>query len=79
MQVHKILTPVVDDGGRRYTPVVHGRRRDDGKWEGWLEFHGDGATLQTDRETTQSDLDDLSYWASGLEKAYVEGAFHRAH
>ncbi len=78
MQVHKISTLVVDDVGRRFTPVVHGRRRDDGRWDGWLEFHADGATLQTDRETTQSNLDDLSYWASGLETAYVEGAFRRA-
>jgi hypothetical protein len=70
---------VVDEQGRRFAPVVHGRQRNDGLWEGWLEFDAHDAVLQTDRETTQSTLADLSYWASGLETTYLEGAFRRAH
>jgi hypothetical protein len=49
-------------------------------WHGWLEFLpvAGGPTLSTDRETTQPDRDALSYWASGLERVYLEGALSRA-
>ena len=49
-------------------------------WYGWLEFvpiEG-GVTLRTERETTQPDREALAYWASGLERVYLEGAFRRA-
>jgi len=71
---------VRDAHGSRYTASVHGQERDDGSWEGWLEFTGidGGLVLRTDRETTQRTVDDLAYWASGLEPAYLEGAFNRA-
>ena len=35
--------------------------------------------LQTDRETTQSTLEGVAYWATGLEPIYFEGAFDRAY
>jgi hypothetical protein len=69
-----------DGCGVQYTPHAYGEARDDGKWEGWLEFEPDsgGAPLRTGRETTQPDRDALAYWASGLEAVYLEGALWRA-
>jgi hypothetical protein len=60
---------------------AHGEERDDGTWEGWLEFSpaaGEGPTRRTGRETTQPNRDALRYWASGLEPLYLDGAFARA-
>jgi len=56
------------------------RRADDGLWEGWIEFRlSDGsATLRTGRETVQSNLQSLKYWATGLEPTYLDGALARA-
>jgi hypothetical protein len=64
-----------------YTVHVIGRPHEDGTWEAWLRFdpdEGDGPALETDRETTQPNLKDLEYWATGLETAYLEGALARA-
>ena len=57
-----------------------GSPRDDGTWEGWLEFDSidAGATLRTPRETTQPNRADLEYWATGLTPVYLEGALERA-
>ena len=56
------------------------RQQPDGTWRGWLDFTPTegGPILTTDRETTQSTLEAVSYWASGLEPVYLEGAFERA-
>jgi hypothetical protein len=66
--------------GSIYRARVCGRPRDDGTWEGWLEFDPIdlGATLQTPRETTQPNRADLEYWATGLTPVYLEGALDRA-
>lgn len=66
--------------GARYVIRVYGRERVDGTWEGWLEFVAVGAAVvwRTDRETTQSNREDLAYWARGLEPTYLQGAFSRA-
>jgi hypothetical protein len=63
-----------------YTARVCGRPRDDGTWEGWLEFvPNDGAAVvRSQRETTQPNLVDLEYWATGLTPVYLEGALERA-
>jgi hypothetical protein len=62
-----------------YIARVYGQVRNDGTWEGWLEFSTPtGSTLRTDRETTQSNFDHLTYWATGLEPTYLEGALMRA-
>jgi hypothetical protein len=65
---------------RVYTAQVCGRERDDGTWEGWLEFVPDdgSAVVPTQRETTQPNLVDLEYWATGLTPVYLEGALARA-
>jgi hypothetical protein len=66
--------------GRSYTARACGREREDGKWEGWIEFSPDdsGDVLRSPRETTQPNRQDLAYWASGLSAAYLEGALARA-
>lgn len=66
--------------GTSFMITVCGRERSDGTWEGWLEFAPDDASpvLQTRRETTQPNLTDLRYWASGLTAVYLEGALARA-
>jgi hypothetical protein len=72
-------TPVADHAGRVYLPRVWGERRADGRWEGWIEFQDTTTShvLTTDRETTQPNLHDLQYWASGLTEVYLEGALDR--
>ena len=56
-----------------------GRIREDGLWEGWIEFErNDGILMRTERETTQPNRTDLAYWATGLTPVYLEGAFRRA-
>lgn len=69
-----------DARGMDYTAHAYGEARDDGTWEGWLEFEPatGGAARRTGRETTQPDRAALSYWASGLEPIYLDGAFARA-
>jgi hypothetical protein len=62
-----------------YVARVYGQPREDGTWEGWLEFSNPlTSTLRTDRETTQSNLDQLTYWATGLQPTYLDGALTRA-
>jgi len=80
MLVLPLMAQLEAHDGSRFAAAVHGREREDGLWEGWLEFSSTGkhVVLRTERETTQSTYDGLAYWASGLEPAYVEGAFERA-
>lgn len=49
-------------------------------WEGWIEYLpvNGGTAARTERETTQSNREDLSYWASGLSEEYLESALERA-
>jgi hypothetical protein len=72
---------ITDPAGSRYFAQAAGRKRDDGLWEGWLEFVpvGESAELLTSgRETTQPNRKDLDYWAQGLSKVYLQGALARA-
>ena len=72
--------PLRTTGGRVYTVRACGRERIGGTWEGWLEFVPDDGTevLRSGRETTQPNLVDLEYWATGLTPVYLEGALERA-
>jgi hypothetical protein len=49
-------------------------------WAGFVEFlpAGGGSTVRTGHETTQSNVQGVAYWATGLELVYFEGALHRA-
>src|SRR4051794_29955514 len=72
-------SPLTLRDGRVYTAQVCGRVRDDGIWEGWLEFvpHDGSAVLRSARETTQPKASDLEYWATGLTPVYLRGALER--
>lgn len=77
--IHELAEPFRSDDGLLYSVRVYGREREDGTWVGWLEFSNPlTRTRATERETTQSKLDDLSYWALGLEPIYLDGAFARS-
>jgi hypothetical protein len=67
--------------GSRWVPRACGRVADDGLWEGWIEFlpTAEGAEpARSGRETEQPNRDDLTYWAQGLSRTYLEGALERA-
>jgi hypothetical protein len=73
-------SPLALTDGRVYIAQASGRERDDGTWEGWLEFLPDDGSLvlRSQRETTQPNLGALEYWASGLTPVYLRGAVERA-
>jgi hypothetical protein len=73
-------TPVRSTKGVAYAAKACARQRSDGLWEGWIEFEDtvSGRALRTTRETTQPNLQDISYWATGLTNTYLEGALERA-
>ena len=64
--------------GRFYVARVCGRGREDGLWEGWIEFVAPDQVVRTGRETTQPSYDLLRYWATGLTAGYLDGALLRA-
>ena len=72
-------SPLMLPDGRVYTAQACGRERDDGIWEGWLEFVPDDGSvvLRSQRETTQPNLADLEYWATGITPVYLQGALVR--
>ena len=77
----KFDEPITDPIGAKYFAQAVGREREDGLWEGWLEFiaaHVGSPTIDSGRETTQPNRADLEYWAQGLTKAYLQGALVRA-
>lgn len=78
--IHEFTDPVADPEERPHTARVWGQADRSGQWQGWLEFlpQDGGAALQTSRETTQSTMDHLVYWAGGLSRTYLEMALRRA-
>jgi len=72
-------TPLSTTDGQEYVAQAMGTQRTDGLWEGSIEFvPKEGAPLRSPRETTQPNLTDLEYWATGLTPVYLEGALERA-
>jgi len=72
--------PVVDESGR-YAARAVGRLADDGMWDGWLEFEpldSDQPVVVGPVESRQPEAHDLTYWASGLTRVFLEGALKRA-
>jgi hypothetical protein len=67
--------------GRFMAGRVYASQQAGGLWQGWLVFFpmDGGRSIATDRETTQSTLDAIGYWAGGLTPVYVEGAVERAY
>src|SRR5262245_41919759 len=77
--VAQFATPVRDRSNALYDAKACGREREDGLWEGWIEFENraTGKRFRSFRETTQPNLVDLKYWATGLTPVYLEGALDR--
>ena len=77
--VHQLSTPL-SLHGTPYTAQVWGEHRDDRLWEGWIVFvpSNGGLVLSAERETSQSNIEALAYWATGLEPIYLDGALARA-
>jgi hypothetical protein len=69
-----------DATGRGYGVRVRGHQGADGFWDAWLEFvpEDGGPVRRTEHDTRQRSREDLTFWASGLEPTYLEGAFERA-
>lgn len=77
----KFDEPIRDVDGATYFAQAAGRKREDGLWEGWVEFtrmSEDGPSFASGRETTQPNRADLEYWAQGLSQVYLQGAIARA-
>jgi len=70
----------VGPDAQRYLVRVWGQGRSDGTWVAWLAFvAADREQVRvTPRETSQSSLEGVRYWASGLQPSYLAGAFQRA-
>jgi hypothetical protein len=78
--LHEFAVRVDDRQAVAYVTQAWGRRMEDGRWEGWLVFLpvDRGFARRTGRETTQSTLQALAYWVTGLEVVYLEGALDRS-
>jgi hypothetical protein len=78
--LHEFGVRISDRQAAEYVAQAWGRRMEDGRWEGWLVFLpvDRGFARRTGRETTQSNLDALAYWVTGLEVVYLEGALDRS-
>jgi hypothetical protein len=71
---------VVSRDAQKYVARVYASQQPNGRWAGWFVFvplHG-GRDLATDRETTQSSLSAVAYWATAISTTYLEGALERA-
>jgi hypothetical protein len=71
---------LIAENRRWYRPRAYGDPQPDGTWDGWLVFFplDRGPAIATERETTQSTLEALVYWAAALDPVYLEGALARA-
>lgn len=78
--VHRFEALAHDVAGAPHVAFACAGRRSDGTWAAWLVFVPimGGATVATDRETTQSSLEAVHYWAGGLGAVYLDGALARA-
>ena len=60
---------------------MRGRWREDGRWDGSLEFSPVGAgarSVSTPVQTTQSSVRQLLYWAGGLSRTHMEDSLMSA-
>lgn len=72
---------IADSTGARYFAEAMGRQREDGLWEGYLEFlpvNEKAERIVSERETTQPNRKAVDYWAQGLTRVYLSGALDRA-
>jgi hypothetical protein len=72
--------PINTNDGRAYEARACGSEGRGGIWEAWIEFVpvDGGKPVRSPRETTQPNLVDTEYWATGLTDVFLEGALQRA-
>jgi hypothetical protein len=78
--VHERPIALRDDEGTVYDLArVYAVAQSDGRWGGFIEFVPADASdsVRSPRETTQRSVQDVAYWATGLELVYFEGALDR--
>ena len=70
----------IANDGIEYRARVCAAPMDETLWEAWIDFEPirGGPILHSPRETTQPNLTDTEYWATGLTPVYLEGALRRA-
>jgi hypothetical protein len=79
--VHERAITLTDGEGRMFDRArVYAEPQRGTTWAGWIEFvpRDGGASVRGRRETTQSNIEGVAYWATGLELLYFEGALARA-
>ena len=76
-KVTALDTPFAKDG-MQHRVSIEGMERPDGTWAGRIVFSSNNDTRVTTQETSQPNRKALEYWATGLEKIYLDGAFERA-
>jgi hypothetical protein len=79
--VHERFIELTDPDGRLYDRArIYATRQRGSTWRGSIRFVPVDGTdpLETGPETTQSTLEGVAYWATGLEALYFEGALERA-
>jgi len=79
--VHERTIALNGDQGTLYDVArVYAVAQADGRFGGLIEFvpTGGGEPVLSPRETTQRSVEDVAYWATGLEIVYFEGALSRA-
>jgi hypothetical protein len=79
--VHERTISLRDGQGSTYDRArVYAAPQADGRWGGFIEFVPDDGSpaVRSPRETTQRNVADVAYWATGLEPVYLEGALERA-
>ena len=76
----KFDEPIPRSDGTLYHAHAMTRRRDDGLWDGCLEFLPvkGGDAVRSGRETTQPNRNCVMYWAQGLTRVYLMGALERS-
>ena len=76
--VHEFTSVVRGRDNREYNVRAFAEQRGN-IWIGWLEFVARGdRPRRTGEETSQSNREAVAYWATGLERIYLEGALQRA-
>ena len=79
--VHERAITLTDGEGRMFDRArVYAEPQRGTTWAGWIEFvpKDGGPPIRGRRETTQSNIEGVAYWATGLELLYFEGALARA-
>lgn len=78
--VHERLIDLTGPDGTIYDrALVYAEPNGRTTWAGFLEFLPQrGDPLRTGHETTQSNIEGVAYWATGLELVYLDGALGRA-